>query len=73
MDEHESLTGHSDAAQSDGADELRAALTERVRRLRYEGTLDQMVNAWAGSENLEERVDRAERIDPVVLEEPRVR
>ena len=55
------------------ADELRAELTERVRRLRYDGTLDQMVNAWAGSENLEERVDRVERIDPVVLEEPRVR
>ena len=55
------------------ADELRAELTERVRRLGYDGTLDQMVNAWAGSENQEERVDRVERIDPVVLEEPRVR
>ena len=37
----------------------------------FRGELDATFNAWAGSENLEERVDGAERIDPVVLEELR--
>ena len=32
-----------------------------------------MFAAWAGTENLEERVDGVERIDPVVLAELRAR
>jgi uncharacterized Ntn-hydrolase superfamily protein len=49
------------------ADELR----ERLARLGFEGELDPAFNAWAGKENLEERVDGVERVDPVVLEELR--
>ena len=49
------------------ADELR----ERLGRLGYDGELDATFDAWAGKENLEERVDGVERIDPVVLEELR--
>jgi len=43
--------------------ELRAEVDERLARLGYE-TLD----AWAGVENLEERVDGEDAIDPVVLD-----
>ncbi len=42
---------------------LRAEVAERLGRLGYD-TLD----AWAGVENLENRVDDGEQIDPVVLE-----
>jgi uncharacterized Ntn-hydrolase superfamily protein len=43
--------------------ELRREVDERLARLGY-GTLD----AWAGVENLEGRVDGEDAIDPVVLE-----
>ena len=43
--------------------ELRTEVNERLERLGYE-TLD----AWAGVENLEERVDGDDAIDPVVLD-----
>ena len=52
-------------------DRLRDELTERLRGRGYEGSLDEMFAAWAGTENLEERVDGVERIDPVVLAELR--
>jgi len=44
-------------------DALRAELDERLGRLGYETLAD-----WAGVENLEERVDGEEAIDPFVLE-----
>jgi uncharacterized Ntn-hydrolase superfamily protein len=43
--------------------ELRAEVDERLGRLGYDS-----LAAWAGVENLEERVDGDEAIDPVVLE-----
>ena len=43
--------------------ELRAELDERLSRLGYDS-----LDAWAGVENLEERVDGEDAIDPVVLE-----
>ena len=46
--------------------ELRAEIRERIARLGYE-SLDE----WAGVENLEERVEGDDAIDPVVLEELR--
>jgi uncharacterized Ntn-hydrolase superfamily protein len=49
------------------ADEVR----ERLARLGYEGELGEALARWAGNENLEERVDGAEAIDPVVLAELR--
>jgi uncharacterized Ntn-hydrolase superfamily protein len=52
-------------------EELAGELRERLARLGYEGELDDALSRWAGTENLEERVDGAEAIDPVVLEELR--
>jgi uncharacterized Ntn-hydrolase superfamily protein len=54
-------------------DGLHAELVDRLHRLGYEGELDEALNAWAGTENLEERVDGVDRIDAVVLEELRAR
>jgi uncharacterized Ntn-hydrolase superfamily protein len=47
-------------------DALAAELRERLRRLGYE-----RLEEWAGVENLEERVDGLDEIDPIVLEELR--
>jgi uncharacterized Ntn-hydrolase superfamily protein len=52
-------------------DELRAELTDRLGRLGYDGELDRALGDWSGTENLEERVDGVDKIDPVVLEELR--
>jgi hypothetical protein len=54
-------------------DALRAELTDRLARLGYEGALERTLDAWSGTENLEERVDGVDKIDPVVLEELRRR
>ena len=54
-------------------DDLRAELTERLARLGYTGDLVDAFDAWAGTENLEERVDGVERVDPKVLDELRRR
>jgi uncharacterized Ntn-hydrolase superfamily protein len=51
--------------------ELERELRERLGRLGYDGDLGDAFFAWAGRENLEERVDGVERVDPVVLEELR--
>jgi len=51
------------------ADEVR----ERLAELGFEGELGGAFGDWAGSANLEERVNGVERIDPVVLEELRAR
>jgi uncharacterized Ntn-hydrolase superfamily protein len=52
-------------------DELRTELQERLSGLGYDGELDRAFGAWSGTENLEERVDGVEQIDPVVLAELR--
>jgi uncharacterized Ntn-hydrolase superfamily protein len=54
-------------------DALRDELRERLHALGYDGELEQALSAWAGTENLEERVDGVERIDEVVLQELRAR
>jgi uncharacterized Ntn-hydrolase superfamily protein len=54
-------------------DELRAELAERLGRLGYDGPPAEALPAWAGTENLEERVDGVEALDPVVLRELRAR
>jgi uncharacterized Ntn-hydrolase superfamily protein len=64
-------TPREDWVDVDGA--LAAELGERLDRLGYHGELAQALNAWAGTENLEERVDGVERVDPVVLRELRAR
>jgi uncharacterized Ntn-hydrolase superfamily protein len=49
-------------------DELREEVTLRLAGLGYvDESLEKAFNAWVGTENLEERVDGIERLDPVVL------
>ena len=49
-------------------DELADELRQRLAELGYKGDLAETFPAWAGKENLEERVDGVEQVDPVVLE-----
>ena len=73
-DMHTLLVGKTPGADWVEVDNaLRAELTERLERLGYDGGLERALNTWAGTENLEERVDGVERIDPVVLAELRAR
>src|SRR5215216_5033220 len=50
---------------------LQNELVERLRSLGYDGAPDEAFFRWAGTENLEERVEGFEAVDPVVLEELR--
>jgi uncharacterized Ntn-hydrolase superfamily protein len=52
-------------------DSLGPELRERLARLGFEGELGEALFHWGGRENLEERIDGADSIDPVVLEELR--
>jgi uncharacterized Ntn-hydrolase superfamily protein len=71
---HGSLFGKTPAEEwIDVGPSLAAELHERLASLGFEGELDDALNAWAGVENLEERVAGAKRIDPVVLAELRRR
>jgi uncharacterized Ntn-hydrolase superfamily protein len=55
-------------------EQLAAELRERLDRLGYgQKPLPEAFAAWAGAENLEDRVDGIDRIDPVVLEQLRQR
>jgi uncharacterized Ntn-hydrolase superfamily protein len=49
-------------------DELAAELRDRLAKLGFEGELGDAFTSWTGKENLEDRVDGIEQIDPVVLE-----
>jgi uncharacterized Ntn-hydrolase superfamily protein len=61
---HRALFGRTPASEWIAVDaELRREVSERLSRLGHATLAD-----WAGMENLEERVDGEERIDPVVLE-----
>jgi uncharacterized Ntn-hydrolase superfamily protein len=71
---HELLFGKTPRERwVDVDDALRDEITARLERLGYRGELERAFGDWAGTENLEERVDGVERIDPVVLEELRRR
>jgi uncharacterized Ntn-hydrolase superfamily protein len=52
-------------------DALSEEIRERLSRLGYEG--ERALHDWTATENLEERVDGVDRIDPVVLRELRSR
>ncbi|HKU58105.1 MAG TPA: DUF1028 domain-containing protein [Gaiellaceae bacterium] len=54
-------------------DTLRQEMTKRLAKLGYDGDLEQAFATWAGTENLEERLDGIERVDAVVLAELRAR
>jgi uncharacterized Ntn-hydrolase superfamily protein len=69
---HNLLFGKTPAERwIDVDDDLRRELQERLAQLGYEGELDDTLFRWAGNENLEERIDGVERVDPVVLDELR--
>jgi uncharacterized Ntn-hydrolase superfamily protein len=70
---HELLFGETPREEWLEVDEqLAAELRERLDRLGYEGkALPEAFEAWADTENFEERVDGMDRIDPVVLAELR--
>jgi uncharacterized Ntn-hydrolase superfamily protein len=73
-DLHQAIFGETPRDQWVPVDEtLAAELQERLARLGFEGELAEAFNRWAGNENLEERVDGVEAVDPVVLEELRSR
>ena len=60
------VTPHEDWVDVDAT--LAAELRELLAKLGYEGDLARAFADWAGTENLEERVDGIARVDPVVLE-----
>jgi uncharacterized Ntn-hydrolase superfamily protein len=69
---HNLLFGKTPAERwIDVDDDLRRELQERLAQLGYEGELDDTLFRWAGNENLEDRIDGVERVDPVVLDELR--
>jgi uncharacterized Ntn-hydrolase superfamily protein len=69
---HQAIYGQTPREEWVAVDEqLGDELRERLARLGYEGELGDAFFRWAGNENLEERVEGAEAIDPVVLEELR--
>jgi uncharacterized Ntn-hydrolase superfamily protein len=69
---HQLLFGETPREQwLDVDDALGRELRERLARLGYEGELADAFFRWGATENLEERIDGAERIDPVVLDELR--
>ncbi len=67
-DIHEALFGHTPRDEWVEVDEgLSTELRERLTQLGYDEEWPAAFMRWSGSENLEERVDGVERIDPVVL------
>lgn len=71
---HDLLFGKTPRDQWLDIDEtLEAELADRLARLGYDGVLGHALPAWAGTENLEERIDGVDQIDPVVLRELRSR
>ena len=71
---HDEIFGTTPREQwLDVDDALATELRERLTRLGYDVELEDAFTQWAGKENLEDRVDGAEQIDPVVLEALRSR
>ena len=69
---HDAIFGKTPREEWVGVDEaLAEELKGRLARLGYEGELDDALFRWAGNENLEERLEGAAEIDPVVLAELR--
>jgi uncharacterized Ntn-hydrolase superfamily protein len=68
---HEAIFGSTPRAQWVDADH--GELRELLARAGYDGELTDAFRRWAGAENLEERIDGIDRLDPVVLDELRRR
>ena len=66
---HEELFGATPPEDwLDVDDTLQQELRKRLERLGHMGELQQAFTDWAGTANLEERVDGVTRIDPIVLD-----
>jgi uncharacterized Ntn-hydrolase superfamily protein len=63
---HDQLFGQTPDDRMVPLDEVRAEVTERLAKLGFEGSQDDALRAWAGRENLEERLHEG-LIDPVLL------
>jgi uncharacterized Ntn-hydrolase superfamily protein len=63
---HDLLFGQTPDDQMISLDEVRAEVTERLAALGFDGSTEEALRAWAGRENLEERL-REDRMDPVLL------
>ena len=71
---HDLLFGKTPPEQwVDVDDALREEIVNRLARLGYDGDPEQAFASWAGTENLEERIDGLTSLDPVVLRELRSR
>jgi uncharacterized Ntn-hydrolase superfamily protein len=71
---HQAIFGKTPREEWLTVDEtLGTEMSDRLARLGYEGELADALFRWAGNENLEERVEGAEQVDPVVLEQLRGR
>ena len=69
---HQAIFGKTPREEWVEVDEaLENELVERLRKLGYDGAPDEAFFRWAGTENLEERVEGFEAVDPIVLEELR--
>jgi uncharacterized Ntn-hydrolase superfamily protein len=66
---HDQIFGATPREQWLDVDEaLASELRDRLAKLGYDGELEDAFTRWASTENLEERVEGADRIDPVVLD-----
>ena len=66
---HDEMFGRTPQSQwLDVDDSLREEVAQRLAQRGYSGEFQEALDAWAGTENYEMRVDGIERIDPVVLE-----
>jgi uncharacterized Ntn-hydrolase superfamily protein len=66
---HDRLFGRTPRDQWLPVDEgLRGELAARLGALGYTGTFAEQLDAWAGTENLEERLDGFDVLDPVVID-----
>ena len=69
---HQAIFGKTPRDQWVAVDDgLATELRDRLAKLGYEGELGDAFFTWAGNENLEERVEGVQSVDPVVLEELR--
>ena len=63
---HDLLFGQTPEDKMIPLEEVGGEVTERLAKLGFDGPIEAALRAWAGRENLEERL-RDDRIDPVLL------
>jgi uncharacterized Ntn-hydrolase superfamily protein len=63
---HDLLFGETPEDRMIPLEQVGGEVTERLAKLGFDGAVDDALRAWAGRENLEERL-REGRVDPVLL------